>query len=204
VIVEVSSRQIEEKQFTTALRGYDRHEVDHFMVECAQHTGNLEERTKIAEVRQASSEKELAEMQSRIDVLVQEATDARRRIIEEAEAKANAITEQTSSGDPSRHTSSDQPDEVLRRAEASAATIRTEAEHVLIDARREADSILESATASRASMESQLAEIREILAEARANDARLDLPEGEATSEPVDPELVIDLRNVADEPAASG
>ena len=60
VTMQVSSRQIEDVRFTTALRGYDRDEVDLFMAECALHTGNLEERTKISEVR--SEIRELREL----------------------------------------------------------------------------------------------------------------------------------------------
>ena len=89
--MEISSRQIADTRFTTALRGYDRDEVDRFVVDCAKHTGALEERTKIAEVRTASSEKELAALKADIDVLLQEATDARHKIIEEAKAEASTI-----------------------------------------------------------------------------------------------------------------
>ena len=202
--MEVSSRDIEDRSFATALRGYDRDEVDRFMAECAQHTGNLEERTKIAEVRAATAETELAEMTANIDVLLEEATDARRKIIEEARADASAITSQTSAtqgqGAAEDVTASgvdDEAAEILRQAEASANTIRADADRILAESRRESESILDDARASRASMESQLAEIREILKAARADDAET---MDRKTSQAVDEELVIDLRDVADEP----
>ena len=90
--MEVSRSQIEDVHFATALRGYDRDEVDRFMAECALHTGNLEARTKISEVRSETAEIELAEMRANIDVLLEEATVARRKIIEEARDEASAIT----------------------------------------------------------------------------------------------------------------
>jgi len=203
VIMEVTSRQIEERQFTTALRGYDRDEVDRFMSECAQHTGNLEERTKIAEVRTATVEKELSELNANIDVLLEEATDARRKIIEEARAEASAITGQASRPDSMRDTddaassAEQEAAEIVRKAEASATIALANADRILAEARQESESILEEARTSKALMESQLAEIREILAAARASDESAPVPE---SSDDPDAELVVDLRDVADEP----
>lgn len=202
--MEVTSRQIEERHFATALRGYDRDEVDRFLAECAQHTGNLEERTKIAEVRTATVEKELAELQANIDVLLEEATDARRKIIEEARAEASAITSQASgTGGPpetedAASAAEEEATEIVRKAEASARIALANADRILADARQEAESILEEARTSKALMESQLAEIRQILAAARAGDESTDTPE---SSDEPDAELVIDLRDVADEPS---
>jgi DivIVA domain-containing protein len=203
VIMEVTSRQIEERDFATALRGYDRDEVDRFMAECAQHTGNLEQRTKIAEVRTATVEKELAELQANIDVLLDEATDARRKIIEEARAEASALTSQASGtgglrvAEDTVSGAEEEAAEIVRKAEASATIALANADRILAEARQESDSILEEARNSKAQMESQLAEIRQILAAARANDDDTDSSE---SSDDSDAELVIDLRDVADEP----
>jgi DivIVA domain-containing protein len=203
VIMEVTSRQIEDRHFTTTLRGYDRDEVDQFMTECAQHTGNLEERTQIAEVRTATVEKELAGLKANIDVLLEEATDARRKIIEEARAEASAITGQASRPDRTRVgedaaiRAEEEAAEIVRRAEASATIALANADRILAEARQESESILEEAKASRASVESQLAEIRQILAAARASDESTGARE---SSDDPDAELVIDLRDVADEP----
>jgi cell division initiation protein len=203
VIMEVTSRQIEDRHFSTALRGYDRDEVDQFMTECAQHTGNLEERTKIAEVHTATVEKELADLKANIDVLLEEATDARRKIIEEARAEASAITGQASRPDKTRDaadaasSAEQEAAEIVRKAEASATIALDNADQILAEARQESESILEEARASKALMESQLVEIREILAAARADDEGSGTPE---SSDEPDAELVIDLRDVADEP----
>ncbi len=205
--MELSSRQIEDTHFAGALRGYDRDEVDSFLAECARHTGNLEERTKIAEVRRASVETELAELRANIDVLLQEATDARRRIIEEATAEAQAISRRAPvpnvSNEPLDRQSSSvnqAADEIRTKAEAAAAATRADADRVLADAHRKSDLILEDAEASRAAMESQLAEIRQILQVARANDEKTDSSGHELIEEPADSDMVIDLRDVADEP----
>lgn len=201
--MEVTSRQIEERHFTTALRGYDRDEVDSFLAECAQHTGNLEERTKIAEVRAATIEKELAELRANIDVLLEEATDARRKIIEEARAEASAITSQASGADSRRggadavSDADEEAAEIVRKAEASATIALANADRILAEARQESESILEEARASKALMESQLAEIRQILAAAKAADEGAGAPD--SRDEP-GAELVVDLRDVADEP----
>lgn len=201
--MEVTSRQIEERSFSTALRGYDRDEVDRFMAECAQHTGNLEERTKIAEVHTATAEMELAELRANIDVQLEEATDARRKIIEEARAEASAITGQASRPDRTRDAedatsrAEEQGAEIVRKAEASATIALANADRILAEARQESESILEEALASKALMESQLVEIRQILAAARANDENAADAESAADS---DADLVIDLRDVIDEP----
>jgi DivIVA domain-containing protein len=214
--MEISSRQIADTQFTTALRGYDRDEVDRFVADCAKHTGALEERTKIAEVRTASSEKELAALKADIDVLLQEATDARHKIIEEAKAEASTISNQANAAGESsdlsdavaraaaiiteaetaarlrldgieeiRKSAELEATDIIRRAEQSATMTQAEADRLLDKARLDANSIRKEATATRASMEGQLAEIRQILENARAAD--------------VDSELVIDLREDADE-----
>lgn len=117
--MEAWSHQIQEKYFTTALRGYDRGEVDIFMTECATRTGALEERLRIAEVRAEKSEEELAALRASIDVLLQEATEARRKIIEEAKAEAMTVA---------RHSASMDGSPKLADAAAKATAIISEAE----------------------------------------------------------------------------
>ncbi len=141
--MDLSSRQIQDKEFPTTGRGYNRAAVDTFMNECANLTSALEERTRIAEVRAASSERELAAQRANIDALLQDATDARRKIIDEAKAEANSI--------------------------------RSQAE--------------QEARATQASLEAQLAEVRRLLRDAHASET--------------DSEVVIDLRDRADQPQGS-
>ncbi|MEE8456851.1 MAG: DivIVA domain-containing protein [Acidimicrobiia bacterium] len=117
--MEPFSREIQEHQFSSAMRGYGRVEVDAFLTKCAGHMGALEERLRITEVRAARSEEELAGLRAEIDVLLQDAMEARRTIIEEAKAEAMAIVHQSASMDGS---------DELPRATASASAIVSEAE----------------------------------------------------------------------------
>jgi len=134
---------------------------------------------------------------------LEEATDARRKIIEEARAEASAITGPASRPDGMRDTddaassAEQEAAEIVRKAEASATIALANADRILAEARQESESILEEARTSKALMESQLAEIREILAAARASDESAPVPE---SSDDPDAELVVDLRDVADEP----
>ncbi len=117
--MEPFSREIQEHQFSSAMRGYGRVEVDAFLTECAGRMGALEERLRITEVRAARSEEELAGLRAEIDVLLQDAMEARRKIIEEAKAEAMAIVHQSASMDVS---------DELPHATATASTIVSEAE----------------------------------------------------------------------------
>jgi DivIVA domain-containing protein len=207
--MEVSSRQIQDRRFATAIRGYDRAEVDRFRAECAAHTSALEERTKIAEVHAASIEKELAILRSESDVLLQEARDARHKIIEEAKAEASLITSQASAAGGSselsdaaskaaaiiaeaeasatlriegieqiRGVAEKKAAGIIKRAEESAAMTQAEVDRQLHKARLDSNSI-------RASMEAQLAEIRQVI-EDDSSSYEVDGDDGS--------ELLIDLR----------
>lgn len=92
--MELSSRKIEEMRFSSARRGYNRDQVDGFVADCAAHTSDLEQRTKIAEVQAAAAKKELTELRSEIHIQLEEATAARRKIIEEARAEADRVLEE--------------------------------------------------------------------------------------------------------------
>lgn len=217
--MELSSRHIQDKEFATARRGYDRDEVDSFTTDCAAFVSALEERTRTAEVRAASSERELAAQTADIDVLLQEATDARRKIIDEARAEANDIANQAEEADGSPETvdatskaaaiineaehaarmrtegleqlrmvAEQDAESIIRRAEQSAAMTQAEADRVLQKAKLDANSMQEEARATKASMDSQLAEIRRLLDATRAAEA--------------DTDLVVDLRERATQPQA--
>lgn len=217
--MELSSRHIQDKVFATARRGYDRDEVDSFTTDCAAFVSALEERTRTAEVRAASSERELAAQTANIDVLLQEATDARRKIIDEARAEANDISNQAEEADGSPETvdatskaaaiineaehavrmrtegleqlrmaAEHDAESIIRRAEQSAAMTQAEADRVLQKAKLDANSMQEEARATKASMDSQLAEIRRLLDATRAAEA--------------DTDLVVDLRERATQPQA--
>jgi len=118
--MERFSQEIEERQFSSSRRGYDRDEVEQFMKEGAHRVTALEDDLRAAEVSAANSEMELASLQANIDSVLQEATDARRKIIEEAKSEAAVIVGAAS---PLPQTS------VLTDAAARAAAIISQAEN---------------------------------------------------------------------------
>lgn len=166
--MELSSRRIQDIDFATARRGYDRDEVDSFMNECAALTSALEERTKIAEVRAESSEIELASLQTNIDVLLQEATDARRKIIDEAKAEARSIAGQPVAVDESNELSdaSSKAAAIISEAEDTARQQIEELEQIRVSANEDAEEIVKRAEQSAAMTE---AEADRLLDEARLN-----------------------------------
>ncbi len=215
--MELSSRQIQDKHFGTSLRGYDRSEVDKFRSECAAHTGALEERTKIAEVRAANAHKELATLQSRSDVLLQEASDARHKIIEEAKVEASLIVSQSSANDgsPELSDAASRASAIIAEADATA-TLRLEGvEQVRVVAEAEAAKIIraaeESAALTQAEADRQLdkarldanairtdAERTRVSMMAQLAEIRQVIEEdlgATAHDETADPEVLIDLRS---------
>jgi len=164
----LSSRQIQEKYFATALRGYDRKDVDRFMTECASHTSALEERTKIAEVRAETSERELAGLRAEIDILLEEATEARRKIIDEAKVEAGTIAGQVSmaGGSPELSDTASRAAAIIAEAEATAHRRLEGIEQVRVTAEEEAIAIRRRAEASAALTQAE--------ADRRLDKARLD------------------------------
>lgn len=118
-VVEMLGRQIQDRQFGSARRGYDRSEVDAFLGSMGDRVSALEEQLRTAEVRAASSDEELAQMRQDIDTMLQEATDARRKIIDEAKAEATIIAAGASTIEESAK---------LGGSAATAAAIISEAE----------------------------------------------------------------------------
>jgi DivIVA domain-containing protein len=185
--MELSSRQIQDRDFGTALRGYNRDEVDGFMNECAALTSALEERTRTAEVRSASSERELAAQTANIDVLLQEATDARRKIIEEARVEANSIAGQTAAANGSQESAdaASTAAAIINEAEAAAHLRMEEVELIRESAREDAQAIIRRAEQSAAMTQ---AEADRLLDKARL-DASSVREEAEATQATVEAQL---------------
>lgn len=229
--MELSGRQIQERRFSSSRRGYDRAEVRSFLTECGGHLSKLEEQLRIAEVRATNSDKELAKLRANIDVLLQEATDARRKILDEARAEATAIVEKASAGnamnDPTDASLS--AEAIISEAEAAAALRSEDVERTREAAEEEAAKIMRIAEEAAANT---LAEADRALDKARL-EARADREEARALkasmeaqsaairriletarTEGADPsalraalddqsatDVVIDLRDDADEPA---
>lgn len=226
--MELSGRQIQDRRFASALRGYDRAEVDTFCAEVGGYTGALEERLRIAEVRAASNDEELATLRGEIDTLLSEATEARRKIIEEAREEAAVITAQAAtigeSADAAtratavlseadttaglriedaehlRAVAQEDAAQLVQAAKASTATTQAEADRLLDKARLDANLIRRDAESVRASMEAQIAEIRRILEAARTRDAEFDEVAASRSVDRVKTEVMIDLREDAKDP----
>ncbi len=225
--MELTSRHIEDKHFATALRGYDRREVDSFRAACATHTSVLEERTKIAEVRASTSEQELAVLRAEIDVLLAEATEARRTIIAEAKLEADTIARQASAADGSPELSSaaskaaaiiaeaevaaklrlDNVGEIQRAAEEKATAIIRNAEESAALTQAEADRVLDKARLDPNSMREKTEATRASM-EAQLAEIRrlLDVARsgGDGMLDAIsgaESEFVVDLRDSVSDPA---
>lgn len=225
--MELSSRQIGDKHFTTAVRGYNRREVDDFIAECAGHTGSLEERTKIAEVRAAASENELAMLRADIDVLLEEATEARRMIIDEAREEADTIARQAEAAGGSTGLSDvaskaaaiiteaettatlrlEGVDSIQRAAEEKAEGIVKRAEETAAMTEAEADRLLDKARLDANSMREETNMLRTSM-ETQLAEIRRILEVARSRDGSIDEllaaedsELVVDLRKGADKPA---
>lgn len=215
--MELSSRQIQDKEFATARRGYDRDQVDSFRTDCAAFVSSLEERTRTAEVRATSSERELANQTANIDVLLQEATDARRKIIDEARAEANNIANQAAAvdGSPETADATSKAAAIINEAEHTAR-IRTEGlEQLRTAAEEDAESIIRRAEQSAAMTQAEADRVLQkakldansMQEEARATKASMDAQLAEirrlldaTRAAEADTDLVIDVRERAAQP----
>jgi DivIVA domain-containing protein len=199
--MELSSRQIEDRNFGTARRGYNRNEVDNFMHECAAFTSALEERTRTAEVRSASSERELAAQTANIDVLLQEATDARRMIIDEARAEASSIAGQIAATDGSQEfaDAASKATAIVNEAEIATHLRVEEVELMRESAREDAQAIIRRAEQSAAMTQ---AEADRLLDKARL-DANSIREEAKATQAAVEAQLA-EIKRLLDAARAGG
>lgn len=212
--MELSSRQIQDKSFGTARRGYNRTEVDSFMDDCAARTSALEERTRTAEVHSANSERELAAQRANIDVLLQEATDARRKIIEEARAEASSIANQASAtdGSPEVAGAASKARAIIHEAETTARLRMEEVQRYHESSREDAQAIIRRAEQSAAMTQAEADRLLDkarldansIREEAKATQAAVEAQLAEikrlldaARASEEDFELVIDLRDRA-------
>lgn len=155
--MELSGRQIQDRRFASALRGYDRAEVDTFCAEVGGYTGALEERLRIAEVRAASNDEELATLRGEIDTLLSEATEARRKIIEEAREEATVITAQAATIGESVELAdaATRATAVLSEADTTAGLRIEDAEHLRAVAQEDAAQLVQAAKASTATTQAE-------------------------------------------------
>lgn len=92
----LSARDVQDRSFSTSMRGYDRTEVASYQAQVADHMGRLEERLAIADAKAARAQEELDRLHDVIDNRLAEARDARTKIIEEARQEAESIVARAS------------------------------------------------------------------------------------------------------------
>ncbi|MFV2000367.1 MAG: DivIVA domain-containing protein [Acidimicrobiia bacterium] len=145
--MELSSRDIEERGFGSSVRGYDRREVDGFLHDVVRAMGTLEEHLAIAERRAGESERNAAEMRTRIDQELQEATEARRAIIEGAKREALAIG--ASAGNPGEPgaigDAAERAVAIVAEAEAKGSIRLQEVSNIVDDAHSRAEQTIKTA-----------------------------------------------------------
>ncbi len=160
---ELSSEDIAKHRFATAMRRYKKPDVRSFLTDVERAMRGLEDHLAIERACAENFEQELAEMRSKIDALVQEATEARRRIIEQAKREATEIVERTGSAvdgstiaDTAEHAAT-----MISRAEADITLRLTEIEQLCEAAKAEAAKTLTAAQEDAATTRAEAARVLE-------------------------------------------
>ncbi len=164
--MELSSKDIIGQHFKSAMRGYSKSEVRSFLDDVEHAMRALEEHLAIEGTRAAHAEEDLTEMRTRIDDLVEEASTARHKIIEQAKRDAVEIAERTAAG-VDGSTIADAAEcaaGIIARAEADVARRLAEIEQLCVSARDEAERTL---TAAQEDAATTRAEAARVLDEAR-------------------------------------
>jgi DivIVA domain-containing protein len=145
--MELSSRDVSERRFKTATRGYHKEEVRTFLADLERVMRGLEERVAIDEARAERAERELAALRSQIDDLLEEATEARHKIIDEAKREAIEIVERagTGAGASTIAQAAERAAAIITRADADANRRLAEIDRLLESAGAEAERMLTAA-----------------------------------------------------------
>ncbi|MGI9666357.1 MAG: DivIVA domain-containing protein [Acidimicrobiia bacterium] len=197
----LSSREVEGHKFSTSMRGYDKTEVDTFLGEIAKQLSTNEEQLAIATSRAERAKEELDSLNDVLEARLAEAQSAREAILQKAKAEAAQIASTSDGGietaDASRKAAAivseaetkaslrmAQVDTAIEQAEADAERITkaadddaglklAEADRVLENARREAREMHKATEAARTELESNVLELRKLVATANAADGDL-------------------------------
>ncbi len=164
--MELSSTDIEERRFSTALGGYKRSEVQSFLTEAGHTVRGLEERIAIEQTAAVESQRELTALHTKIDDMLEDATQARHKIIEEAKREALAIVAQAGSLDDANALvdAAERAAAIVAEAETKAALRLKDVGKVKEAARTEAERIVAAAQQNAAATE---AEATQVLDDAR-------------------------------------
>jgi DivIVA domain-containing protein len=169
----MQAREIEERTFPIARRGYSRDEVTSFLTDVARHQSQLEEQLAIANARAERAREELDSYNDVLERRLAETNAAREAILEDARREAAAIVGTSGSTDPEVIAAEQTATAIRKEAEARAAVKLREAEEAVAAARQRADAIIHEAEDTAAV---RLDEADRVLDEARrtARTIRLD------------------------------
>ena len=221
-----SSREVEDKRFSTSLRGFDRDEVIAYLSQVAKQMSTTEEQLAIAQRKAARAQEELDQLNDVLENRLVEAQRARDAIIEEAKREAAALTMAGGDADAARtaaaiiseaetkaelrlgevdrilESARADADRMLKNAEYDADLKVAEAERVMDVARREARKMHQDTEKERSDIEATLVELRRILVTANADGGD---PEAVNVIVRNHGEIVVDLSEVpVAEPATDG
>ncbi len=199
--MELSSTDIEERRFSTALGGYNRNEVQSFQTEVGHTVRGLEEHVAIEQTRAADSQRELTEFRTKIDDMLEDATQARQKIIEEAKRKALAITAQVGSLDDATTLTdaAERAAAIVAEADAKAAFRLKDVRRVNEAARTEAERIVAEAQHDAAATEAEATQVLDnARRQARATRAGAEIERAAIVAE------VADLKRIAEATRSGG
>jgi DivIVA domain-containing protein len=166
----LSAREVQERSFSTARRGYDRDEVDGYLDDLAQHLSVLEEQMAIASAKAERAQRELDRINDVLDTRLTETHEARRTILDEARREAAVIvsTANELEGSSADTDAINAAAAIVAEAEARAEIRLGEVEAIIEQARQEA---LQSQRDTAQTAELRLAEADRVIEDAR-KDAR--------------------------------
>lgn len=87
----LSAREVQDRKFSTSMRGYDRTEVDEYLNQIADHQAHLEERLTIAEAKASKAQENYDRLNDVLETKLAETHEARTTILAEARKEAETI-----------------------------------------------------------------------------------------------------------------
>jgi DivIVA domain-containing protein len=166
----MSARVIQDRRFTTALRGYDRDEVIAFLTEVATAMASLEEQLAIAKAKAAKSQEQLEALDDALERHIAETHAARAAIIDEARREAEEIVAAARRADDGTAASARAAATIIADAESRAVAASADADELVARAAESAADIVRQAEQTAAV---RIAEADRVLDEARGAARRI-------------------------------
>jgi len=162
--MESMASAIDAVEFVVVRRGYESASVDNFLMSLRTHVTTLEDQLRRAQVKVASLEKKIAGIQEReaaSEAAYFAATEAKQKLLKEAEAKAAEIIREATAGAQAddgggEHIRRDaerillQAKKQLKAVERERAAAESQTETIVREAQRRADDLVTSAEAEAA------------------------------------------------------